>query len=301
MLETFSQTLPNGTTLACRASGTRGRPVLLFLHGFPEGAFVWDALLQHFSRPENGGWRCVAPFLRGFSPSSQPAEVEAYRARLLVQDLQQLLALESPTAPLGALVAHDWGGAVAWAWANQQPEAMQRLLILNSPHPGTFLRELRDNPAQQAASAYMAFLARPDAEALLAEDDFERLWGFLRPADSPQDPPWLTPALKDQYREVWRAGLRGGCNYYRVTPLRPGQADALTLPDSLLRIEVPTRVLWGLQDHALLPGLLEGLEQWVPHLELYRHGQASHWIVHEDPDWVCAQLQDFLRTPPPQR
>lgn len=295
MVETYLQTLPNGTTLSCRASGQRGRPVLLFVHGFPEAAFVWDELLRHFCRPENGGWRCVAPNLRGYEQSSRPEEAEAYRAKLLVQDLSELIAAETPDAPLGALIAHDWGGAVAWSLANQKPALLQRLLILNSPHPGPFLRELRDSPAQQAASAYMNFLVRPDAEALLAERDFERLWGFFRNAETPDtDPEWLDAALKNQYRAVWQTSLRGGCNYYRASPLRPGSVASLVLPDSLLHIPMPTRVLWGLGDRALLPGLLEGLDHWVPQLELRRHEQASHWIVHEDPAWVIAQLQDFL-------
>ena len=79
MIETFLQTLPHGITLSCRAAGQRGRPVLMFLHGFPEGAFIWDGLLEHFAKEENGGYRCVAPNLRGYEHSSQPADVAAYR------------------------------------------------------------------------------------------------------------------------------------------------------------------------------------------------------------------------------
>ena len=79
MTETFLQPLPHGITLSCRAAGARGCPVLLFLHGFPEGAFVWDGLMDYFSRPENGGYRCVAPNLRGFEHSSAPTDVRAYR------------------------------------------------------------------------------------------------------------------------------------------------------------------------------------------------------------------------------
>jgi pimeloyl-ACP methyl ester carboxylesterase len=221
MIQTFSVELPHGITLACRAAGNRGRPVLLFLHGFPEAAFVWDALLEHFSQPANGGYRCIAPNLRGFGPSSAPSEVEAYRAKHLAQDLQALIRSETE-APLAALVAHDWGGAVAWFLANRAPELMQRLVIVNSPHPGTFLRELQTSPAQQAASAYMNFLIRPDAEVLLAEDDFRRMWGFF--AMGGGTPAWLTDELRDQYRAVWRQGLTGALNYYRASPMRPAAA-----------------------------------------------------------------------------
>jgi len=152
MTETLAHPLPHGITLNCRVSGERGRPVLMFLHGFPEAAFVWDPLLAHFSRPENGGYRCVAPNLRGYEQSSAPSDVSAYRAKHLVQDILALCEAESPHQPLAALVAHDWGGAVAWGFANQHPGRLRQLAIINSPHPGTFLRELQNSPEQQAAS-----------------------------------------------------------------------------------------------------------------------------------------------------
>ena len=202
MIETFQQPLPHGITLSCRAAGERGRPVLMFLHGFPEAAFVWDELLEHFSRPEHGGFRCVAPNLRGYERSTQPAEVSAYRAKLLMQDIAALIEVEG--APLVCLVAHDWGGAVAWLLANQQPQLMQRLAIINSPHAGTFLRELKHNPAQQQASAYMNFLIRPDAEQLLREDGYRRLFKFFTQWGGAA---WLTPELQQKYREVWDLSL----------------------------------------------------------------------------------------------
>ncbi len=165
MIQDCPVDLPHGITLHCRVSGIPGRPVLLFLHGFPEGAFIWDELLLHFARPENGGYRCVAPYLRGFGPSSSPQAVDAYRAKHLVQDLVALIAHECPGSALECLIAHDWGGAVAWNLANQQPQLVKRLAIINSPHPGAFVRELSHNGAQQAGSQYMHFLCRPDAEA----------------------------------------------------------------------------------------------------------------------------------------
>ena len=296
MIETWQQPLPHGITLSCRSAGARGRPVLLFLHGFPEAAFVWDPLLDHFARPENGGYRCVAPNLRGFERSSQPAEVAAYRPKHLVQDIAALAQIEG--APLECLVAHDWGGAVAWNLANQQPQLSRRLAIINSPHPGTFLRELQHNPKQQAASAYMNFLVRPDAEALLAENDFARMWPFFSKGRG-QAPAWLTEAVRDQYRAVWRAGLTGGCNYYRASPLRPPRpedpgAAAVALPRSMLTIDLPTLVVWGMDDVALPPELIDGLPDYVPQLELHRVEGATHWIVHEQPGRVAGLLEGFL-------
>ncbi len=302
MIDTLRHRLPHGIELSCRVSGTPGRPVLLFLHGFPEAAFAWDELLAHFARPEHGGYRCVAPNLRGFADSSHPAEVSDYRAKHLVQDVLALIDAESGHAPLAALVAHDWGGAVAWNLANLHPPTLQRLVILNSPHPGIFWRELRDNPRQQAASAYMNFLIRPDAAELLCRDDFKKLWSFaFGEVSDTSAADWLTETMRQRYRDVWAQGITGGLNYYRASPLRPATpqdqgARGFDLPASIWRIEVPTLVLWGLRDRALLPSLLDGLPDHVPQLEVRTHEQASHWIVHEQPAWVMGHLAAFLQS-----
>lgn len=293
-IETWQQPLPHGITLSCRGAGARGRPVLVFLHGFPEAAFVWDALLEHFARPENGGYRCVAPNLRGFEQSSRPAEVAAYRPKHLVQDIAALVEIEG--APLACLVAHDWGGAVAWNFANQLPRLARRLAIVNSPHPGTFLRALQSSPAQQRASEYMNFLIRPDAEALLREDDYRRLWKILEGSGTGG---WLTDTVKAQYRAVWDQGLDGGLNYYRASPLRPPRpedpaAAAVTLPREMLTVDIPTLVLWATEDVALLPELVEGLDEYVRDLTLEKVPGASHWIVHEQPRLVAQRLAAFL-------
>lgn len=300
MIETFQRTLPNGITLSCRASGTPGRPVMLFLHGFPEGAFIWDELLEHFAQPAHGGYRCIAPNLRGFEKSSAPPAVADYRPHLLVQDIHQLTATESADGVIDTLVAHDWGGAFGWGFANAFPTQLRRLVILNSPHPGTFARELRENPAQQKASAYMHFLARPDAPALLAEDDYRRMWPFFTAMGAGAERfGWLTETVKDQYRALWGAGLRGACNLYAVTPLKPPQEgqsiDAIPLlPRERLTVDVPTLVLWALDDTALLPGLLDGLDDYVPALEVVKIPDATHWIVHEQPQRVIAEIAAFI-------
>ena len=301
MIHTLTHALPHGITLSCRVSGEVGRPVLMFLHGFPEAAFVWDALLDHFAQPEHGGYRCIAPNLRGYEQSSAPRDVGEYRAKHLVQDIAALIGMESPNAPLAALVAHDWGGAVAWNIANQHPALMRRLTIINSPHPGTFLRELQNSPVQQAASAYMNFLIRPDAESLLAEDDYRRLWEFFTNMGAIDGPhPWLTDAVKAQYRAVWGQGLTGPLNYYRASPMRPARpgdpaAAALHLPHSMLTVEVPTCVIWAMQDIALPAGLVDGLDAFVPKLTLHRVAEGTHWLVHEQPQLVAGLLEDFLR------
>lgn len=301
MIETWTAELPHGIRLSCRSAGARGRPLMLFLHGFPEGAFAWDALLTYFAQPENGGFRCVAPNLRGFGRSSAPAEVAAYKPALLIQDILALAASEHPEGRIATLVGHDWGGALAWAAANAQPAHISRLVIINAPHPATFARELRGNPAQQRASAYMHFLARPDAEALLAEDDYRRLWPFFtRMNAGPDGFGWLTGAMRQRYRDLWQHGLTGACNLYRVTPLKPPLAGKTTADDipqpgaAQAHISVPTLVLWALQDTALLPALLDGLDAWVPQLTVEKIPGATHWVVHEQPDRVAAYIQQFI-------
>ena len=294
-IETFDRTLPHGITLSCRASGPVGAPLLVFLHGFPEAAFAWDTMLERFGRR----LRCIAPNLRGFERSSAPADVDAYRARHLVADIVALIDAEAAHGGgrVKALIAHDWGGAVAWNLAALQPERLERLVIVNSPHPATFLRELQGSPLQQAASSYMHFLCRPDAEALLAENDFARLFGFF--SHHNHQPAWLTEAVKDRYREVWRLGLTGGCNYYRASPMRPplGPDDPvmkLVLPPELVTVRVPTTVVWAEDDVALPPSLVDGLGLYVPDLRLHRVPGATHWIVHEQPDLVAAQIEAAL-------
>ena len=220
-----------------------------------------------------------------------------------MQDIAALIDVEG--SPLECLIAHDWGGAVAWNLAAAQPGCMKKLAIINSPHPGTFLRALQHSPTQQDASAYMNFLIRPDAEALLAEDGFRRLWAFFSGMGATDGPhAWLTDAIRLQYQAIWRAGLSGPLNYYRASPLRPPRpgpphndpaAAAVVIARDKLEVNLPTLVVWAMGDKALLPELLDGLEDFVPELQLHRVEGATHWIVHERPELIAAYLQAFLR------
>jgi epoxide hydrolase 4 len=294
-VELFDQQLSHGIRLSCRAGGARDAPQrVLLLHGFPEGAFIWDEIIDRISPTA----RCVAPNLRGYEHSSAPTSVEAYRAKHLVTDISALI--EAIGAPVDLLVAHDWGGAVAWNLAAQRPHLAKRLLIVNSPHPATFLRELRDNPAQQAASAYMNFLCRSDAATLLAENDFERLWPFFTNVGGAA---WLTDGLRRRYRALWQLGLEGALNYYRASPLRPAASAADTIhtlkfPAALVTVRVPTTVLWGDADIALPVALLDGLDAFVDPLQVLRVAGAGHWIVHEQPARVADIITRLLVTPP---
>lgn len=248
--------------------------------------------------PFTARYRCVAPDLRGYGQSSRPTEVQAYKPRALLQDLTALIALESPSQPAACVVAHDWGGALAWNLAIQHPELLQRLLIINAPHPGAFVRELQHNPAQQAASQYMHYLRRPDAAQQLLADGARRLLAFFE-TDADQLPAWMTPALQARYLAHWQTSLATACLYYAASPLVPPRGEdhsiqTLQLPENMLRTPVPTQLLWGMCDTALLPALLEGLEHWVPRLDVEQVPDASHWLVHEQPDAVIRTLRRLL-------
>lgn len=287
-------------------AGPKDGKILLFLHGFPEAAFIWDEILIHFARL---GYRAIAPNLRGFERSSAPTATEMYRSHHLCADLRELIRQISLHHQVHTLIAHDWGGAVAWALANQSPELMEKLCIINSPHPATFLRELKNNPEQIKASQYMNFLARPDAATLLSANRFAKMWPFFRAqpnmdlTDKPSDldPEWLTDQVKAKYLAVWEMGLEGGCQYYQASPLKPGLPNSnthftLEIPIEKLQIHVPTLVLWGMKDIALLPCLLDGLEQYISSLEIRRLPEGSHWLIHEQPDWICECLSQWVES-----
>ena len=292
----FDVELPHGITLACRsniasfAQQAQPRLRVMLLHGFPEAAFVWDDVMTRL----DGDAAMLAPNLRGFERSSAPVDVAAYRARHLVQDVAALI--EAFGAPIDLLVAHDWGGALAWVLAAQRPDLLRRLCIINAPHAATFLRELKTNPAQQAASAYMNWLCRPEAARDLAADDHRRLWRML---ESTGGASWLDDATRGRYRDVWSRGLDGPLNYYRASPLRPpvderSPIHAVAFEPKDVHVIVPTTVLWAEGDSALLPSLLDGLDEHVDDLRIVRV-PGSHWIVHEQPELVVDTIRGCLR------
>jgi epoxide hydrolase 4 len=276
----------DGLRLHCAVAGEAGRPLMLFLHGFPEFWAAWRAPMAHFAAR---GWLCVAPDLRGYNLSDKPEGIEPYKAKHLMADVLAVGAHYS-RAPF-VLVAHDWGGAVAWAAAIARPERLARLVMINSPHPYLFWRELVNNPAQQKASEYMNFFRLPKAERVLSENGYAR----LRTAFGHLDAAWTAELV-----EAWsRPGaLTGGLNYYRASPLYPPTVDdpgatKLQLKPDDFKVRVPTLVLWGERDTALLTGCIEGLGACVPDLKLVRVPDASHWIVHEKTDLVCREIEAF--------
>lgn len=283
--------LANGMTLHYAVCGAG--PVMLFVHGFPEFWYEWKEQLIEFGRDH----LAVAPDMRGYNLSSRPAEVSAYRPKHLVEDL--LLLLDHLGSDRCVMVAHDWGGAVAWNFAAQHPDRLDRLVIVNAPHPVTFARELRNNSEQQRASAYMNLFRSAKAERVLAEDNYARLtrmtldaWSANGGAASEQD--------RDAYIKAWSqpGALTGGLNYYRASPLHPPENPGDRLPPELdptaFHVRVPALVIWGELDEALLTGNLDGLGQLVDDLRIERISDGSHWVIHEQPDRVNALMRSFV-------
>ena len=274
---------------------TAGRgPLIVFVHGFPEFWYEWRRQLVEFARDH----QAVAPDMRGYNLSGKPADLAQYRVPNMVEDLRAL------AVHLGherfVLVGHDWGGVIAWAFAAAHPELLERLVIINAPHPAIFDREIRENPAQQSASRYMLTFRSPEAEGLLSADNY----ALLIEALSRDLGERFTAADRAAYREAWSqpGALTGGLNYYRAAGVGPSGGDgALARPRGgdvpPLIVRVPTLVIWGERDRALLTGNLVGLERFVPDLTIERIPDGSHWVVHEQPERINRLIRDFLGSP----
>jgi pimeloyl-ACP methyl ester carboxylesterase len=269
--------------------------LVLFAHGFPEFWYAWKDQLLEFGRD----YQAVAPDMRGYNLSEKPPGVDQYQVKMLCEDLRGLA--EHLGHKRFFLVGHDWGGAVAWAFALSYPEYLQKLVIINAPHPAVFERELRENPAQQKASEYMLMLRSREAEEILSANRYDFLYNGV-----------LSEGVKNgyfseedckAYLEAWSqpGALTGGLNYYRATHIGPptaegGRTKGKFVADlSDLTVKVPTLVIWGEKDPYLLTGNLEGLEELVPDLAIKRIPDGSHWVVHEKPAVINNLIRSFLR------
>lgn len=287
----FAQVAP-GVRLHYASCGRGDAPLMLFLHGFPELWYAWRALLPAFG----DRFHAVAPDLRGYNLSDKPADPAAYRASALIADIDALLRGLGHQRCI--LVGHDWGGALAWSFAIAHPERVSKLVILNAPHPVPFARALASDPAQQAASRYMNWLRRPGSEQVLARDGCARLEEFFLSMGAAA---WFHGEVRDAYREAWAqpGAIAGGVDYYRASPLYPPSGDdpgaaRLALRDADFVVRAKTLVIWGERDAALLPVLLDGLDRLVPELRIVRLPDATHWLVHEQPERVIAEIAGFV-------
>ena len=274
-------------------AGPEDAPPVIFLHGFPESHRSWRELAPLLS----DRLRLVMPDNRGFGDSDRPQEVEAYKTETLVADLFALAdALEIESF---ALVGHDWGGAIAWAAAIKGDPRVRRLGIVNSPHPLIFQKSLIEDKAQRAASQYMRAFRDPDFEKFVEAIGFEAFFdkSFRNHVDLVSIPDEERQIYIDQWSRT--GALTAMLNWYRASQMVvPPPGITVDVPDWVLRafpkIKVPVRIIWGLEDKALLPVQLDGIGEIGDDVEVFPLDGVGHFAPWEAPDRVAAAIKPFL-------
>ncbi|GAA4007716.1 alpha/beta hydrolase [Sphingomonas swuensis] len=296
-MTTFTRhALSTGVTLNVATAGPEDGPAIVFLHGFPESHRTWRRLVPLLE----DRYRLIMPDQRGFAASGAPQDKADYATDKIVGDLFALvdrLGLDAFT-----LVGHDWGGAVSWAAALRGDPRLKRLAIVNAPHPVLFQKSLIEDSDQRAASQYITAFRAPGfehyPETIGWEAFFDKSFsGHVDLASIPADD-------KAQYIAEWsQPGVFNAMlNWYRgAAVMVPPPGVTVPLPDFLLRafpkIAVPTLVVWGMKDKALLPLQLDGLDTLVEDLRIVRIEDAGHFVPWEKPEPVAAALRSFLELP----
>jgi len=285
--------LSTGVTLKVAVAGDPTNPPVILLHGFPESHRTWRKLVRLLQ----GHFFLIMPDQRGFAGSDRPQDVEAYKAETLVDDIFALAdALDLQSF---SLVGHDWGGAISWAAALRRDPRLTRLAIINAPHPVIFQKSLIENPDQRAASQYISAFRSSKFEAAAQAMGYDALFekSFSRHVDLAIIP----DAERQQYIADWSqpGGLTAMLNWYRASKLKvPPPGVTLPLPQWVLgafpKVEIPTLVIWGMKDEALLPLQLDGLDELVEDLTIVRVPHAGHFLPWEAPEKVAAALEPFL-------
>ena len=259
--------------VACRGSG----PTVVFLHGFPEFHYSWQKVMDELVDE----FRLVAPDQRGYNLSDKPEQIEAYGALHLTQDILALLPLVSPDPVI--LVAHDWGGPIGWMVAHHPEGHIRAFLATNGPHPLRFTELLDTDPAQQAASSYMDFFRLPGAEEFFTEDVLVEMFSGA-----------LSPSELVVYKEAWAqpGAITGGLNWYRANDLTLDSMEEIMAGFSPT-VTVPTVVMWGLDDSAVLASNAEGLDLYVEDLEVETFPGVDHWIEHRIPEEIARVIREL--------
>ncbi len=272
-----------GVRLHTVLAGPEDGPLALCLHGFPENWYSWRHQIPLLARL---GYRVVVPDQRGYNLSDKPAGTDAYAVDRLTADVVGLLAALGRQRAV--VIGHDWGGVVAWRLAMQHPQRVERLVVLNAPHPVAFQREIRERWGQRLRSWYALFFQLPALpEALFSLDPlatarlFFRRTAVRRDAFDERDLRLMAAALAQP------GALHAMLNWYRAALRRP-PADHPRV------ISTPTLLIWGEDDAALSRRLTAGLQDWVPQLTRHYIPRCGHWVQNEAPAAVNAQLEAFL-------
>ncbi|MCP9223789.1 alpha/beta hydrolase [Erythrobacter sp. LQ02-29] len=291
--------LASGIELDCVDTGPPesggDAPVLIFLHGFPESHRTWRHQIAHFS----DRYRCIAPDQRGYRGSAKPQEVDAYTPDKLIGDIFQL----ADALGVGefTIVGHDWGGAIAWgiALGGQTNGRVTRAVIANAPHPGVFQKLLYTNEHQRKSSQYIRGFRDTANDELVREHG---LAGILAKEVKWERPSAMEPEERDALVSDWqdRDAAFGMLNWYRASPVVVPPMDApFELPEGwspppLPNLTIPTLVVWGMDDLALPPENLGGLDAVVDDLTIAEIAGSGHFVPWEAPEKVCAAMDAFL-------
>jgi pimeloyl-ACP methyl ester carboxylesterase len=277
--------LVNGLNLHAVVAGPEDGPLAVLLHGFPECWYSW----RHQIAPLVGaGYRVVVPDQRGYNLSDKPTGTGCYRIDRLTADVHELVRAFGRERAV--VVGHDWGGVVAWRLAMDYPAVVEKLIVMNAPHPVAFARELSTSWSQRLKSWYMVFFQLPwlpETLLTLSPMATARLF-FRRTAVRAQ-------AFSDADLEVMAAALaqpgamRTMIHWYRAAFRHPSSRRTQV-------IETPTLLIWGEDDVALGKPLTYGLEKWVPDLSIHYIPRCGHWVQNEAPDEVNERMVAFAST-----
>lgn len=260
----------------------RDAPLVLFLHGFPECWYSWRHQLQAVG---DAGFRAWAPDMRGYNLTDKPRGIDAYHLNALTTDVQELLNVAGVEKAI--LVAHDWGALVAWRFAMDYPERLEKLVIMNVPHPGAARKGLI-MPRQWLKSYYIGMFQVPWLPEWFLEHNPQFGAEAMRQTAVRREA--FTDADLEVYaRAIGQPGaMRAAVNYYRSL-LRSGFA----LP--LKPIDVPTLMIWGEDDVALSKELTYGTDQWVRDFRIHYIPHCGHWVQNEAADEVNQVMLNFIK------
>ena len=275
----------NGLAFHVAVAGPADAPLLLCLHGFPELWYSWRHVLAALS----DRFLVVAPDLRGYGDTERPAG--GYDLPTLAADTRALVrALGRERCHLAG---HDWGGAIAFETATRFPETVERLVILNAPHPVALARSFLANPRQIARFWYFLLFQLPWLpEYYLGRQGCRAISGSFKAYAGRKDR--ITREDREVYRQAMlRPGaLRAALAYYRAAfrlLARPGATRGTP------RIQAPTLILWGSEDPALGVELTHGLAEWFAgELSIRYLPGVGHWTQQEAPEEVCEAMRAFL-------
>jgi len=254
-------------------------PPLILLHGFPDFWFGWKNVISGLKSK----YKLIIPDMRGYNLSDKPEGAEKYKIEILIEDIKGLI--ESLNLGKVFLAGHDWGGVVAWAFAEKHPELLRKLAILNAPHMKIFQQKLRTDKKQQKASFYVFEFLKPDGEKFLYKNDYK--WLKFAVFEGMINKSSLTDFDKGQYLSAWAqpGAILGGVNYYRAND---------SFEDWTGKIVVPTLVIHGMKDSAVLSSVLDDLSDYVDDLKIVRAENSSHWVMHDQPELVISSFKEFF-------